>query len=156
MNASPTEDAAPPRHAAIEQLARAAYRLSAADARLRGRATREPSALSLTHARALKSLAESGPMTVRALAEQVETTGAAVTQLVDGLARAGFVTRTRAATGDRRTATVSLTYAGRSRHVERQTHLEHALDEALADLDTTAVQTAGKVLLRLASLYDTL
>jgi MarR family transcriptional regulator, organic hydroperoxide resistance regulator len=142
--------------AAIEELARAAYTLSASDARLRGRATRDPQALSLTHARALKSLAERGPMTIGALAERVETTSAAVTQLVNGLERAGFVTRERAETGDRRVATVSLTAAGRARHVERQAHLERALDGALADLDAVQVQTVATVLHRLAELYDTL
>ena len=142
--------------AAIGELARAAYTLSASDARLRGRATREPDALSLTHARALKSLAEFGPMTIGALAERVETTSAGVTQLVNGLERAGLVTRERAATGDRRVSTVSLTAAGRARHAERQTHLERSLDEALVDLDASEVQSVSTVLLRLAELYDTL
>ena len=144
------------RRAAIDQLAGAAYKLSAADARLRGRATREPDALSLTHARALRSLAEHGPMTIGALADRVETTGAAVTQLVTGLTRAGLVTRERAETGDRRVATVALTDAGRARHAERQTHLERSLEQITADLDAEHVLTATNILLRLAELYDTL
>jgi MarR family transcriptional regulator, organic hydroperoxide resistance regulator len=156
VSSSPVRDAAPLQRAAIGELAKAAYKLSASDARLRGRATREPGALSLTHARALKSLAECGPMTIGALAERVETTSAAVTQLVNGLARAGLVTRERAETGDRRVATVSLTAAGHARHIERQTQLERSLDEALADLDATQVQSVATVLLRLADLYDTL
>ncbi|MER5407452.1 MFS transporter [Streptomyces sp. NPDC002769] len=53
------------RGAALTELARAAYSLSAADARLRGRATRHQGALSLTHARALRVLAEQGPLSVR-------------------------------------------------------------------------------------------
>jgi MarR family transcriptional regulator, organic hydroperoxide resistance regulator len=104
----------------------------------------------------LKSLAECGPLTIGALAERVETTSAAVTQLVNGLAKAGFVTRERAKTEDRRIATVALTAAGRARHLERQTHLERALDEALADMDAAQVQSVTTVLLRLADLYDTL
>jgi DNA-binding MarR family transcriptional regulator len=95
-------------------------------------------------------------MTIGALAERVETTGAAVTQLVDGLVRARLVTRERASTGDRRVATVTLTDAGRTRHLERQRHLERSLDDALADLDAARVETATTVLLRLADLYDTL
>jgi hypothetical protein len=114
VSSSPVRDAAPLQRAAIDELAKAAYKLSASDARLRGRATREPGALSLTHARALKSLAECGPMTIGALAERVETT------------------------------------------IERQTQLERSLDEALADLDATQVQSVATVLLRLADLYDTL
>ena len=156
VSSSPVDDAAPPHRAAVDELARAAYKLSAADARLRGRATRDPDALSLTHARALKSLAECGPLTIGALAERVETTSAAVTQLVNGLARAGLVTRERAETGDRRVATVSLTAVGHSRHIERQTHLDRSLDVALADLEDDQVQSVASVLLRLADLYDTL
>jgi DNA-binding MarR family transcriptional regulator len=156
VSSSSARGAAAAQRAAIAELARAAYTLSAADARLRGRATRDPQALSLTHARALKNLAECGPMTIGALAERVETTSAAVTQLVNGLERAGFVTRERAETGDRRVATVSLTDAGRARHAERQTHLERSLDEALTDLDAVEVESVAAVLRRLAELYDTL
>ena len=137
-------------------LARAAYSLSAADARLRGRATREPGAISLTHARALKSLAENGPMTVGALAQRVETTGAAVTQLVTGLSRAGLVTRNRAQSGDRRVATVELTPAGLERHQTREKHLRRSMKELTADLDAAQVEAATTVILRLAALYDTL
>ncbi len=144
------------RRAEIDELARAAYTLSASDARLRGRATRTPGALSLAHARALRVLAERGPMTVGALAERVETTSAAVTQLINGLAKAGYVTRERAETGDRRIATVSLTATGRARHDDRQARLDHSLGEALADLDAAQVRSATAVLRRLADLYDTL
>lgn len=144
------------RTAAIDELARAAYQLSAADGRLRGRATRDPDALSLTHARALKSLADFGPMTIGALAERVATTSEAVTQLVNGLAKAGLVTRERAESGDRRVATVALTDAGRARHIERQTHLEQSLIELVADIDDSQVRTVSEVLRRLADLYDTL
>jgi DNA-binding MarR family transcriptional regulator len=147
---------AQPRAAAVDQLARAAYRLSAADARLRGRATREAEALSLSHARALRSLAEAGPLTIGQLAEAVETTGAAVTQLVNGLARAGFVIRERATTGDRRTATVTLTAKGGRRHEARNEHLARSLTEQLADFDTAEVTSAAEILRRLAALYDTL
>ena len=60
VSSSPVDDAAPPHRAAVDELARAAYKLSAADARLRGRATRDPDALSLTHARALLTSAPEG------------------------------------------------------------------------------------------------
>jgi MarR family transcriptional regulator, organic hydroperoxide resistance regulator len=139
----------------IDDLMRAAYQLSAADSRLRGRATRHVDALSLTHARALRSLDENGPMTIGELALRVETTGPAVTQLVTGLEAAGFVTRTRGET-DRRVSTVSLTKAGRDRHRKRQRHLQHSLVELTEDLDPVHIATAATVLRRLADLYDTL
>jgi DNA-binding MarR family transcriptional regulator len=76
--------------------------------------------------------------------------------LVNGLEKAGLVTRERAETGDRRVATVALTAAGHARHTERQAHLERLLDAALADLDAAQVRSVATVLLRLADLYDTL
>lgn len=141
---------------AIAGLARAAYRLSAADSRLRGRATRDAEALSLAHARALKSLAEHGPMTVNQLAGHVETTGAAVTQLVTGLVAAGYVSRERAASGDRRTSIVALTDKGFRRHEEREQVVTAGLRELTHDLDRKTIEAAGTVLTRLASLYDRL
>ena len=66
VSSSSARSSAAAQRAAIAELARAAYTLSASDARLRGRATRDPQALSLTHARALKNLAECGPMTIGA------------------------------------------------------------------------------------------
>ncbi|MFE3166226.1 MarR family winged helix-turn-helix transcriptional regulator [Streptomyces sp. NPDC059224] len=145
----------PTRDTALDQLARAAYSLSAADSRLRGRATRTPGALSLTHARALRVLAEEGPLPVGRLAAATETTGAATTQLVNGLAAAGYVTRERPA-ADKRSVLVALTDAGRRRHHERQVGLARALDSALARHDTAALDTATDVLRQLAAIYDQL
>lgn len=145
----------PTRDQALDQLARAAYSLSAADSRLRGRATRTPGALSLTHARALRVLADQGPLSVGRLAAATETTGAATTQLVNGLAAAGYVTRERPV-GDKRSVTVALTDSGRLVHRERQAALTRALDTALADHGTAALETATDVLRQLAAIYDRL
>ncbi|MFJ9620049.1 MarR family winged helix-turn-helix transcriptional regulator [Streptomyces noursei] len=145
----------PIREAALDQLARAAYSLSAADSRLRGRATRTPGALSLTHARALRVLADTGPLPIGQLAAATETTGAATTQLVNGLAAAGYVTRERPV-DDKRSVLVTLTDIGRRRHHERQTALAQALDTALAHYETTALDTATDVLRQLAAIYDQL
>ena len=139
----------------LDQLARAAYSLSAADARLRGRATRTPGALSLTHARALRALAETGPLPIGRLAAATETTGAATTQLVNGLAAAGYVTRERPA-NDKRSVLVALTDAGLRRHQERQAVLTQSLDTALAHHDDDALDTATDVLRQLALIYDQL
>ncbi|MFE0026592.1 MarR family winged helix-turn-helix transcriptional regulator [Amycolatopsis sp. NPDC059021] len=141
------------REQALDRLGRAAYRLSAADARLRGRATRTPGALSLTHARALRTLAEQGPLPLGQLAAHTETTAAATTQLVNGLAAAGYVTRERSA-GNKRTAIVALTAVGRQRHDERQHALREALGSALAQHDTAALDAATDILRHLATIYD--
>lgn len=148
---TPTRD--PDRSRALDDLARAAYSLSAADSRLRGRATRTPGALSLTHARALRVLAEDGPLPVNQLATRTETTGAATTQLVNGLAEAGYVTRERHAQ-DKRSVLVTLTPTGRARHQEREEALTDALAEALGHLAPAALDTATDVLRRLAGIYD--
>ncbi|MFJ7911996.1 MarR family winged helix-turn-helix transcriptional regulator [Kitasatospora sp. NPDC096204] len=147
----PTDD----RAGALDRLARAAYRLSAADARLRGRATRTPGALSLTHARALRTLAEQGPLTIGRLAAGTETTGAATTQLVNGLVAAGYVTRTRQPE-DKRSVLVALTDAGRARHGQRQKALAEALHADLDDYDDAALDQATEVLQRLSAVYDRL
>lgn len=143
------------REAALDQIARAAYRLSAADSRLRGRATRSPDALSLTHARALRVLADQGPLSIGQLAAGTETTGAATTQLVNGLVAAGYVTRERPAQ-NKRSVVVSLTDAGRTRHRERSAAMSDALHDELADQDIAALRSAGEVLQRLVTIYDRL
>jgi DNA-binding MarR family transcriptional regulator len=151
----PEPQPAPTRDQALNQLARAAYSLSAADARLRGRATRIPGALSLTHARALRVLAERGPLPIGQLAAATETTGPGTTQLVNGLAAAGYVTRERPA-NNQRSVLVALTDAGWSRHHERQAALTRALDTELAHHAAAALNTATDILRKLAVIYDRL
>lgn len=143
------------RAAALDQLARMTYRLSAADSRLRGRATRSPEALSLTHARALRVLLEQGPRTISQLAAGTETTGAATTQLINGLVAAGYVTRERVA-GDKRSVLVSLTDTGRARSRERMAAMSAALQAELADQDIAALRSATAVLDRLIAVFDRL
>jgi MarR family transcriptional regulator, organic hydroperoxide resistance regulator len=146
---------ATPRDRALDRLARAAYSLSAADSRLRGRATRIPGALSLTHARAMRALADQGPLTITQLATATETTNAAATQLVNGLVSAGYVTRERSA-NDKRSVVVVLTATGVQRHCDRQTALTRALQAAFTDHDVAALDAATDVLRRLAAIYDQL
>ncbi|KOG85458.1 MarR family winged helix-turn-helix transcriptional regulator [Streptomyces varsoviensis] len=144
----------PGREPALDRLARAAYSLSAADARLRGRATRTPGALSLTHARALRALAENGPLSIRELAAATETTPPGATQLVNGLVSAGYVTREQ--TPGRKAVAVALTAKGQERHDERQAALQRDLDAALADYDTRSLDSAAEVLRQLTAIYDRL
>ncbi|WP_406204617.1 MarR family transcriptional regulator [Kitasatospora sp. NBC_01560] len=143
------------RDTALDGLARAAYSLSAADARLRGRATRSRGALSLTHARALRVLADEGPLPVSRLAAGTETTPAATTQLVNGLEEAGYVTRERPE-HDRRSTLVALTPAGRERHRLRNAALLESLERLTSGLDTAEVETVTTVLRGLVELYDEL
>ena len=151
----PQPSPGPTRDLALDQLARASYSLSAADARLRGRATRTVGALSLTHARALRALAETGPLSISQLAAATETTGAAATQLVNGLVAADYVTRERPA-NDKRSVQVALTETGLRRHRERQALLVQALDTALAHHGVDDLGIATDVLRQLATIYDRL
>ncbi|GGN95331.1 hypothetical protein GCM10011579_095780 [Streptomyces albiflavescens] len=145
----------PQRQEALDTLSRAAYRLSAADARLRGRATRSPGALSLTHARALRVLAEHGPLSMAELAARVETTSAAATQLVNGLVKVGYVER-GPDPANRRAVRVSLTTKGGDRHREREQVLADALAASLANLSTDDLAVAADALDRLGEIYDKL
>jgi DNA-binding MarR family transcriptional regulator len=116
-------------------------------------ATRTPGALSLTPARALRVLAEEGPLSSKKLPERTETTGAGATQLVNGLEQAGCVARERPP-GDRRSVVVTLTAAGTQRHRERERLLADALNDTLHDLDDPALDAATEVLRRLALIHD--
>jgi DNA-binding MarR family transcriptional regulator len=84
-----------------------------------------------------------------------ETTAAAATQLVSGLVAAGYVTRERTEQ-DKRSVLVALTDTGRQRHRERQSGLNQALHDALAEHDTATLDAATDVLRHLASSYDDL
>ncbi|OHX12716.1 MarR family transcriptional regulator [Chromobacterium sphagni] len=148
----PDEEA---RQAALATLSRAAYSLSAADARLRGRATRQAGALSLSHARVLRMLAEEGPVSVARLAELSETTGAGVTQLVNGLSEAGYVEKAKSLQ-DKRSVQVQLTELGRRRHEERERLLEQVLAQALQGMSVEAIAAASGVLRALSGVYDQL
>lgn len=143
------------RSAALDDFGLAVYTLSAADARLRGRATRVPGALSFPHARALRVLAELGPLTITQLSTHTETSGAAVTQLANGLVTAGYVTRERTSS-DRRSVVVAITPLGRRRHTDRQQLLADAFQQSLGHLSTDQISTTADVLRQLADLYDRL
>lgn len=140
---------------AIGRLSRAAYSLSASDGRLRGRATRVRGAVSMTHARALRVLAEQGPLSVRALAECAETTAPATTQLVNGLVDAGYVTR-EVDPANRRAVIVTITEAGLARHREREATIEAAFERELGHLGVAELAAAAEVMRRLAIVYDEL
>lgn len=145
----------PAESSAFAALARAAYQLSAADARLRGRATREAGALSMTHARVLKLLDERGPLSVTALAEGTETSTAGVTQLLKGLVAAGYVDKQEEA-DDRRKVRVKLTAAGRARHRQREASIQRWMQQALAQYSDAELAAATQILGQLGALYDAL
>lgn len=160
MSTKPQGDALPSeageaRQQALARLSRAAYSLSAADARLRGRATRQAGALSLSHARVLRILAEEGALPVARLAELTETTGAGVTQLVNGLSEQGYVEKAKSL-ADKRSVLVRLTELGLARHRERERVLAEVLQRALREMDDQTLDAAAEVLRALGGVYDQL
>ncbi|AMM19444.1 hypothetical protein AX769_03910 [Frondihabitans sp. PAMC 28766] len=141
---------------ALQSLSRAAYRLSSADARLRGRATRGDEALSLPQARALGALAARGALTVAQLADAVEISGAGTTQLLHRLEREGLVERRRGQQKDQRAVTVHLTPTGRARHESRAAFLDARLSRTFGALSAAETVGIADALLQLAALYDDL
>lgn len=137
------------------RLARAAYQLSASDARLRGRATRIPGALSMSHARILRLLDERGPLFVSELAVGTETTTGAVTQLLKGLVAAGYVEK-QSASDDRRKVQVTLTAAGQQCSQEREARIYDWMQRTLAGSSEKELAEVSAMLLKLSELYDLL
>lgn len=140
---------------AINALSQATYSLTAADSRLRGRATRTPGAVSMAHARTLKVLAEEGDLSVKELAIRTETTAAGVTQLINGLEQTGYVERFRS-DNDRRSVTVRLTPTGLKRHQDREKQLRHILCETLSDFDAEQIEQSAEIIKRLIYVLDQL
>ncbi|MCD4503116.1 MarR family winged helix-turn-helix transcriptional regulator [Chromobacterium piscinae] len=150
-----SSEAGEARQQALARLSRAAYSLSAADARLRGRATRQAGALSLSHARVLRILAEEGALPVARLAELTETTGAGATQLVNGLSEQGYVEKAKSL-ADKRSVLVGLTELGLARHRERERLLAEVLERELRSMDDQALDAASEVLRALGGVYNQL
>jgi DNA-binding MarR family transcriptional regulator len=77
-----------------------------------------------------------------------------VTQLVNGLVAAGYVTRERTEQ-DRRSVVVAITAEGR-RHTDRQRLLADTFEETLGGLSTEQIASTADVLRQLAVLFDRL
>ncbi|HFK1440390.1 MULTISPECIES: MarR family winged helix-turn-helix transcriptional regulator [Bacillus cereus group] len=140
---------------AIDELSQAIYSLTAADGRLRGRATRTLGAVSMVHARTLKVLAEEGELSVKELADRAETTAAGITQLINGLQQAGYVERVRS-NNDRRVVNVQLTPSGLNCHLEREKKLKHILNANLSDFDAEQIEKSSEIIRCLVHVLDQL
>ncbi|MGG5741736.1 MarR family winged helix-turn-helix transcriptional regulator [Bacillus cereus group sp. IBL03679] len=139
----------------IDVLSQAIYSLTAADGRLRGRATRTLGGVSMVHARTLKVLAEEGELSVKDLADRAETTAAGVTQLINGLQQAGYVERVRS-NNDRRIVNIRLTPSGLNCHLEREKKLNHILNATLSDFDAEQLKQSAEIIRRLVHVLDQL
>jgi DNA-binding MarR family transcriptional regulator len=144
--------------AGLEPLARVGRSFKAAMGavrRLRGRDTHRPGQLSYAQYGLLFGLAQSTGLSSRELALAADLSPATVTPMLDHLAAAGLVDRTRSES-DKRVVMVSLTDRGRAVVQERHAHLEPRWRAALREFSDDELLTATRVLDRLAALFDDL
>ncbi len=126
---------------------------SAASA-LRGRETRQQGELSMAQVRLAAALYRNGPLTGARLAETVQCSAGAASEMLEQLERAGIVTRERS-DSDRRANTASLTEAGRQVVEQKIASIRERAEAALADCSDRELAVAAKVLSRLTAMLDT-
>jgi DNA-binding MarR family transcriptional regulator len=127
----------------------------AAVRRLRGRETHRPGELSYAGYGLLFGLAKGNTLSARELAEMAELSPATVTQMLDHLAAAGLVERSRSET-DKRIVLTSLTDRGRAVVEDRRARMEPRWRAALGEFGEDELLAAAAVLDRLALLFEEL
>jgi len=141
-------------HARAE-LGRAFKGALAAVRRLRGRDAHRPGELSHAQYTLLAELAERGELPAGELAAAAELSPATVTQMLDHLAAAGLVVRTRSER-DRRVVVSRLADAGRARVEERRCAVAPLWEAALDSFTPAQLLTAAAVIDRLRGVFETL
>jgi DNA-binding MarR family transcriptional regulator len=158
MSAQPaqrTEATAAPPADAFVQLGRSFKRAMAAVRRLRGREVRRPGELSDAQYGLLFSLREHSELSSSELAEAADLSPATTTEMLETLAQAGLVSRTRSLR-DRRVVLTSLTERGRGLLDERHARYEPRWRAAFAEFSEDELRTAAAVLDRMAKVFDDL
>jgi DNA-binding MarR family transcriptional regulator len=145
----------PDRLQAAEQLGRAFKATNAALRRLRGRESHRPGELSDAQYSLLFCLRTRDAVRSSELALAADLSPASATEMLDGLATAGMVTRIRS-DQDRRVVLTSLTERGRELVEERRARFEPRWLAALEGLSERDLLTASAVLDRLRGLFDEL
>lgn len=138
---------------AAEQLGQSFKAVMAALRRLRGRETHHPGQLSDAQYGLLFCLRGSGELSTGELAEAAELSPASATEMLDGLAAHGLVTRNRSKR-DRRVVLTSLTPRGSELVEERRARVEPRYRAALAEFDDEQLLVAAAVLDRLRQMFD--
>ncbi len=140
---------------AREQLGQSFKRAIAALRRLRSRETRRPGGLSDAQYGLLFCLRDDSMMSSSELALAADLSPASVTEMLDGLAAAGLVERSRSER-DRRVVLTTLTEHGRALVEERRARIEPRFRGALEEFSDEQLLTAAAVLERLRALFDAL
>lgn len=125
----------------------------AAVRRLRGRETHRPGELSYAQYTLLFGLAQGGALPAGELAYAADLSPATVTQMLDGLERAGLVQRVRS-DRDKRVVLTSLSERGRATVDRRREQIEPRWRGALADFTDDELLTAAAVLDRVREMFD--
>jgi DNA-binding MarR family transcriptional regulator len=128
-------------------------RVLVASRRLRGRETHRPGQLSYAQYGLLFGLAGMSELSARDLAEQAALSPSTVAQMLEHLEAAGLVKRTRSET-DRRVVLSSLTERGAAVVAERRAEMEPRWRAILDEFTNDELDTAGRVLNRLADYFD--
>ncbi len=137
---------------ARERLGHSFKAVMAAVRRLRGRESQGQGELSYAQYSLLFGLAAEPELSTSRLATLAELSPATVTQMLDHLEQAGFVTRIRS-DRDKRVVLVALTEPGGRLIADRRARLQPRWDAALADFSDDELLTAAAVLDRLAALF---
>jgi DNA-binding MarR family transcriptional regulator len=138
---------------AITALGRSFKALMASMRRLRGRETHHPDELSYAQYSLLFGLAEGGECSARELALRADLSPATVTQMLDHLAAAGLVERTRCEQ-DKRIVLTRLTEQGQARVAARHARIEPLWRAALAEFSERDLRTTARVLDRLRAMFE--
>lgn len=143
------------RREALELVGRSFKAATAALRRLRGRESHRPDELSYAQYGLLFGLYDGVPRSSRELALAADVSPATVTEMLDGLAAAGLVERTRSQE-DKRVVFTSLTPRGRRLTEERRRRYEPRWRAALKDFSDEELLTASAVLEAVREMFDEL
>ena len=138
---------------ALESFARAWKGSLAAMRRMRSRETHQPGELSYAQYGLLFGLSDGAPRSARELALAADVSAATATEMLDALAAAGLVERTRSV-HDKRIVLTTLTDRGKSLVEERRARHEPRFRAALEQFSEDELATASRVLDALRRFFD--
>jgi DNA-binding MarR family transcriptional regulator len=142
----------PEREAAVTDLGRAFRRAFRSLRSLRGRDTHRGDEVGHAQFELLIELYANGAMPAGELADAIEASAATVSGMLDHLAEAELIERTRSEI-DRRIVVVKLTRRGRRKVEARKAVWQRRWQEALEGLDDDELHTAAVVLERISGIF---
>ncbi len=147
------ERASDSRVSALESFTRAFKGANAALRRLRGRESHHPDELSHAQYGLLFGLCDGVPRSSRELAVAADVAPATAAEMLDSLAAAGLVERTRSQE-DKRVVLTSLTDRGHALIDERRARYEPRWRSALAEFSDEELLAAATILDRVRTVFD--